>query len=515
MAKAKANAAPAKEKAAPAEIVVGSWVDFLGYPKGTKKEEMVLDKGASYEVVALPGTETVDGEEVETGFVLRIPNPDFDSKKKANDDTNPEFLETEVFPEEIELSADQGGADEGEEGEEGEEGSDAEAGADAGAGEEGGEEEPLTYEELASYSQEELIEFAKANEVKVTAAQKKSPKALLDLLAAEFDLKPAPKTKPAAKGAAKAKEAEAEAPAKGAAKGKAAAKAKEEEAPAKTPAKGKAADKAAAKAPAKAKAPADEGEEGEDPDAVPDLDGEDEEVLALVDGDNVDLVAVAQDLESQVASNEYRLGGVLYHIKKNKLHLKTDKKGKLLDPEYAETGGFKKFLMDHFNLDYRKATYLIDIYINFTLAGIENPAEVVGNIGWTKASKISKLVAEEDADVKGLLEAAETNSVADLSEIIKEQFTSGGEGGTPGTPGEKKTRLTLKFRYFEEEANSFEDALKELSEQFGVKPEEALLQIVLDAHAREVAGGGAEEEEEEAPATTKASAGKGRAKARA
>jgi hypothetical protein len=480
-AKAKAKPAQAQEEAAP-EHAEGSWVRFLGYEKGTKKEEMILNKGESYEVVGLPGQEEVDGELVDTGYVLRLENPDFDPKKKENPDTNPKFLETEVFAEEIEAG----------------EAPDIEG-------------EAITYEELAGYSKEELIEFAKANEVKLTAAQKKTPATLLATLAAEFGLEPAaeeeeeePETPPAKPETAAAKKKREAAEAKEAAAAKPAAK----------PAGKAAAKGAAAKPAAKGKsAPKEEEEEEEaDPDFVPELEGEDEAVLSLVEGD-VDLVAVAQDLESAVAVSEYQLGGVLYHIKKEKLHLATDKKGKLVDPEYGETGGFKKFLMDNFNIDYRKATYLIDIYINFTLAGLENPSEVVGRIGWTKASKIAKLIGVEGADVEGLVDVAEKNTVADLSEIIKEQFTPSEDGGGSKTTAK---RITLRFRYLEEEANVFEDALKELADQFGVKPDEALFQLVIDAHAQEIGKGGHAADEAETTKGGKAAATKpARGKARA
>lgn len=433
-------------------IPVGGWARFLGYPKNTPKEEQILVAGESYEVIEEPGFEEIDGKEEETGYILRLPNPDFDDSKKESDD-NPAFLETEVFPDEVE------------------------------EGEAPAEDDPVTYAELAGYSLEELIDFAKANDVKLTAAQKKKPELALAAIAKEFELEPEeaeePETPPAKPetAAAKKKREAAEAAAKAAA-----------DKPA-----GKGATKPAGKAEAKPSTKGkgdDQGEEHEeqDPDFVPDLEGEDEEVLALVEGD-VNLIDVARDLESQASISEYRLGGVLYHIKKEKLHLATDKKGKLLEPEYGEAGGFKKFLMDNFNIDYRKAAYLIDIYINFTLAGIESPAEVIGNIGWTKASKISKLVSAEDADVAGLIEAAEKNTVQDLSEILKEQFSPDGGSSSGSDAGAKKTRVTLKFRYLEEEGNTIEDALKELSELWNVKPEEALLQAVIDVHSAELGKG--------------------------
>lgn len=488
MANTKATAAKGKGKAAAAPapeptelaIAVGSWVRFLGYDENTPEEEKILEEGGEYEVVELPGIEAVDGKDVETGYVIRVSNPDFNSKKKVHPDTNPEFLETEVFEEEIELvSDDEGGEVASGEGE----------GEDEGG--EGEEEGVVDYAYLTTLTKEELLELAAAESVKLTAAQKKTDKTLVAALAKAWELEP------------EAPAVIEQAPAKG--KGKAAAK---EPAPA-PKGKGKAAEaKPATKGKAATK-PAAAETDPVDPDAVPDLEGEDEAVLALIEGAD-DLVAVAQELESNVAVSEYQLGGVLYHIKKEKLHLATDKKGKLLDPEYGEAGGFKKFLMDHFNVEYRKAAYLIDIYINFTQAGIENPSEVIGTLGWTKASKISKYLILENADADALLEAASKNTVADLSTILKEQFDL--DGGGEGSSGAKGTRITLRYRYVESEANAFEDALKSLADQWGIKPEDALFQIVIDAHAREVAGGGAEEEEEETPPET---APRGRGKATA
>lgn len=502
MANTKATAAKGKGKAAAAPapeptelaIAVGSWVRFLGYDENTADEEKILEDNGEYEVVELPGVEVVDGKEVETGYVIRMANPDFNAKKKVHPDTNPEYLETEVFEDEIELVVDEeeGGAASGE-------------GEGEGEGGEGEGEGEVDYAYLTTLSKEELIELATAEGVKLTAAQKKTAETLVAHLAKTWALDPPP-AEPA-KPAAKTGKAATAKPAKEtqAATGKAG--------------KGKAAEaKPAAKGKGAAAKPADA--DPVDPDAVPDLEGEDESVLALIEGDNVDLIAVAQDLESNVAVSEYQLGGVLYHIKKEKLHLATDKKGKLLDPEYGEAGGFKKFLMDHFNVEYRKAAYLIDIYINFTQAGIENPSEVIGTLGWTKASKISKYLILENADADALLDAAAKNTVADLSTILKEQFDldGGGEGSGSGAKG---TRVTLRFRYLEDEANTFEDALKSMADQWGIKPEDALYQIVIDAHAREVAGGGAEQEEEQpetpAPRTRgkAAAAPAGRGKARA
>lgn len=505
MANPKASTAKGKGKAvetqaAPGEIVLGSMVIFAGYPEDTDPAEMVLEADGEYEVVGLPEAVTIDGVEEMSGFILRLANPAFNAKKKEHPDTNPAFLETEVFEEEITLADDNVVATVPA-------GKGAAADPEAEGNDEGGEgDEPIDLAYLRTLTKEDLIELAKAEDVKLTPAQKKTAETIVAHLAKVWELEeveeepPVPETPaPTTRGKAAAKPAAEAAATTGKGKGAAAT------------AKPAATTKPAA-APKTPTPPADP----VDPDEVPDLDpaSEEEGVLALI-ANEADLIAVAQDLESEVATNEYRLGGILYHIKKNKLHLATDKKGNLIEPEYGLPGGFKKFLMDNFNVEYRKATHLIDIYVNFTQAGIENAAEVVGNIGWTKASKIAKPIGMEDADVDGLLDAAEKNTVVDLSAIIKEQFTVGGTPGTPGTAGTTLNRTTLRFRYVEEEAAVIEDALKALADNFGINPEAALFQAVTDAHARMVSGDAepAETETETPPAATGRRGGRATARA--
>jgi len=393
MAKAPSKSA---KKAATPEIDVGSEVKFLGYGPDVPEDEQFLEAGETYVVSALPEiVKDDDNNDVQTGYAVQVANPDFNPKKKPNDNTNPEFLEVEVMPEEIEL------------------------------------------------------------------------------IPAEPEVKEAPAK--AGKGKGKAAAA-AEAPAKG--KGKGAAK------------------KAA---PAKKDAAEKEAE-----DDMPDLEGEDESVLALVE-ESDDLIATAQELEANVATTEYQLGGVLYHIKKSKEHLKVDG-GEV----YGEPGGFKKFLMDYFNLDYRKAMYLIEIYTCFTIAGIEAPSQIVAEIGWTKASKIAKHLVGENADVEGLIELARENTVQDLSTSITEQVEVGGSR----TAGEKVKRVSLNFRLFEEQAGIVDDALKAAVEQLGLKDiNEALVHIVQEWV---VLNGGEAAQQGEKPAgkaAKKAAPGKPAAKA--
>lgn len=257
-------------------------------------------------------------------------------------------------------------------------------------------------------------------------------------------------------------------------------------APAKTrtkavaPAKAAAPAKTKAAAPAKAKkvaAPPVEKEEVEVEDETPDLENEDPDVIALIDGSD-DLIVTAQELEQQAGAIEWQLGGILYHIKKDKSYVQLEG-----GEEYAEAGGFAKFLQEYFNIEYRKAMYLIDIYKYFTQAGIEDAAARVAVIGWTKAKTIAKLLTADDAKPDELIELAENNTVTDLVEAIHDQVSVG------GTAGERVKRLTLRFRYLEEEAATVNAVLGEAMEQLGLKDTgEALLHIV-NAWASEHGGG--------------------------
>lgn len=281
------------------------------------------------------------------------------------------------------------------------------------------------------------------------------------------------------------------------------APAKEAAAEAAPAAKKSAPKKAAAKA-----APEPEPEEAEGEDALVELENEDPEVLALVEGSE-DLIGTAQELEANVATTEYQLGGVLRHILQTKAFTQmVDEDGKRIE-DFDEPGAFKVFLTQYFNMGYRKAMYLIQIYESFTLAGIENPADAVAQIGWTKASKIAALMIEEGQDPAELLQLAQDNTVEDLSTALKEQVTV---GGTKGEGGTQAKRITFKFRLWEEEAASTNAILEEAVERLGLKDiGEALVQIVQEWGTTN-AGGTAEQEDAPSQAAPKKTAAKAPAK---
>lgn len=304
-----------------------------------------------------------------------------------------------------------------------------------------------------------------------------------------------------------AEETVAEEPVKPAAtkgKGKTAKAAPTEAAPAKK--------SAAKKTAAKAAPEPEQTEEGSG--ELVELENEDPEVLALVEGSE-DLIGTAQELEANVATTEYQLGGVLRHILQTRAYTEmVDDKGKRIT-DFDEPGAFKVFLEQYFNMGYRKAMYLIQIYECFTLAGIENPADRVAAIGWTKASKIAKALAEEGANVDELLQLAEENTVEDLSTALKEQVTV---GGTPASGGTQAKRITFKFRLWEEEAASVNAILETATEQLGLKDIGEAMAHIVQEWGNQNAGGVAEQEDapvQSAPKKTAAKAPAKRATAKA
>lgn len=290
------------------------------------------------------------------------------------------------------------------------------------------------------------------------------------------------KGKPAAKGKSKPvveaeeEEAEEEAPVAKAkpAKGKPAAKVDTK------PAKGKTKEAAAAKgkpAKGKLKEKAEKVEKSEE--ELPTLEDEDEEILQLV-SDSDDLIALADELVEEGAAIDYRLGGVLFHIRANKDY-------KDIKPEYAERGGFSLFVKEHLNIEYRKAMYLIDIYYSFNKFGIDGAK--VAELGWTKCSKIAAVMTEDNAE--DLVELAETSSVSELSDTIKESYV----GGTKET--EKRRKVTFKFRLWDDQAAAVEDILQAAASALGYKDLSDCFEHIVTEWAAEHDMGAAPQEEEE------------------
>lgn len=262
--------------------------------------------------------------------------------------------------------------------------------------------------------------------------------------------KPAAKTKaaPAEDEAGEDEDGEAEEEEAPAPKGKAVAK-PAAKAATKPAAKGKVVAKGKAVAKPKAKK---EEKKDEDEDELPALENEDEDILALVNEAD-DILELASELVEEGAALDYKLGGVLYHVRLGKAYQE-------LDEAYKERGGFGLYVKDKLNIEYRKAMYLIDIYYKFNQFGID--AAKVQELGWTKCSKIAAVMTEDNAEE--LVELADKSSVSELNDAIKESYKEVG-----GTKGEKRRKVAFKFRLWEDQAAAVEEIIKGTAQQLGFK----------------------------------------------
>lgn len=376
--------------------------------------------------------EVAEVNEEETSVAVIVDNPDFNPKKKESD-ANAKTILVDVFFEELE-----------------------EPEAPKGRGK----------------AAAKVVPIAKGKAAAKAAAEEEDEEEDADAEEEEEDEPPAP-----AKGKAAAKSAPA--------KGKAAAKT--------APAKGKAAAKTApAKGKAKAKVPA---EQAENADVYADLgeDDEDQEILGMVNEAD-DILELAKEVVEESAALEYRLGGVLFHVRKSKAYEELDKR-------YTEKGGFSLYLIEQLNIEYRKAMYLIDIYYKWNKYQLD-PA-TVAQIGWAKAAKIAAVMTEDTAEE--LVKLAEENSVADLIDNIKTSYKEVG-----GVKGDKKKLKLFKFKLFESAADAVEEVLASTMSAMNFKNlDEAFEHIVMEWATEHPIEGAAEKTAAKKPLAQKVAAAAG------
>jgi len=195
---------------------------------------------------------------------------------------------------------------------------------------------------------------------------------------------------------------------------------------------------------------------------------EDGEVLSLV-AEAEDMVALTRELVEDNTNTEWRLGGVLYHLRVGKDWKNYD------EGQFDRVGGWADFCDEVLGLDYRKAQYLVEIYTVFSRFG--KGAEELANIGWSKAIQITKYMDEENADK--LLDLAEEQSVRDLKESITESYKK--------QTSTKKVTKMVRFNFvLEESAASMTRELFELiKKQMGVEDDHQCFEQIVSEYAQE------------------------------
>ena len=126
------------------------------------------------------------------------------------------------------------------------------------------------------------------------------------------------------------------------------------------------------------------------------------------------------------ASNDYRVGGLLYRVQKN---------GWWKD-EYQS---FKECIEKEFGLSYRKAMYLMDIYNGLSEADIT--WDSVKDIGWSKLKELVKVINTDNLDY--WIDKAKSYTVLGLRHLVKEELQKK-QGTAPDEPSKNVSMFTAQ-----------------------------------------------------------------------
>lgn len=255
----------------------------------------------------------------------------------------------------------------------------------------------------------------------------------------------------------------------------AAKKAPAKKAPAKKAPAAKTKAKAKAKPKAKAAPAKQESKGAREEEIDPELKGlimleesqEDPEILEAVNSaDNI--IELAQEFAEESANAEWKLGGILYHVRVGKSY------AELEDGKYAGKGGFREFCADILNLDYRKAMDLCNIYATFSAVGYG--ASELQSMGWSKAALIQSSLNEDNAE--SLVESAQESTVQELKETLAATKASGSTKKVV-----KMTRFTFAMK--EAAGKNAANILQMAEEIVGTKDQGELLAHILQDWAND------------------------------
>lgn len=233
------------------------------------------------------------------------------------------------------------------------------------------------------------------------------------------------------------------------------------------------------KAASKKKTPAKQAkqETPDEPEVGGSVNNEDAEILALVEDtkDANDLCDLAVECLEDTALMEWRLGGVLHHVLEDKAY-------EVLSDAYTGRGGFERYCVNDLGVKYRKARYLINIYVEFSNAGL-NGADLA-RIGWTKARNLLKVINEDNA--QEMLQLAEDNTVESLIDEIKIMEEKLNPDHAPAETGDTVKKMSMKFQYFENDASFIAQSLSQVMEADGLEKESEALYAIVTKYMTEL-----------------------------
>ena len=163
-----------------------------------------------------------------------------------------------------------------------------------------------------------------------------------------------------------------------------------------------------------------------------------------------DALSMVHTLLEQEGINDFKLGGVLRHIRKNGW--------------YDGYENFDAMVENVYGIKKRKAAYLVAIYESL----VENqiPWEKVATLGWTKLRLIADLLNAENVD--DWVAKAKSLTTIQLEEVVKQYKASLAGGGEAETSNEvTSTVSTLTLKVHEDQKVTIREAIDKAKAEVG------------------------------------------------
>ena len=161
---------------------------------------------------------------------------------------------------------------------------------------------------------------------------------------------------------------------------------------------------------------------------------------------------LAESLIENAGFDDFRLGGVLAVIQANSWL------------EGYES--FKALIQDKFNLKYRKAMYLIEIYHSLVTKQI--PWEKVKDLGWTKLQLIHKVLTLEN--LEDWVAKAKVLTAVQLDDLVK--------GKADGKPKVTSDISTLTFKVHGDQKDTIRNALDKAKAEVNTEFDSVALETI-------------------------------------
>lgn len=202
--------------------------------------------------------------------------------------------------------------------------------------------------------------------------------------------------------------------------------------------------------------------------------------------------ALVDELVQSSGLSEFKLGGVLAAIQD-----KAAQEGNEAWLDGCES--FRALIESRFNMHYRKAMYLINIYKNLVEKQI--PWNTVKDVGWTKLKELASILTPKNVD--SWVAKAKKKTVIQLIEEIKKAEAKGKDAGESGP----STLTTMTFKLHEDQKEAVRSMLDKAKEETKTEFDNVALYNVAQAFLGEtvtINAEGGEAEAEEPPKGKKA-----------